>query len=64
MANAHPPPVPPANRPKHPGAAQNDPKAAKTLDKVTGHGETENLQQGRSGDIHQNTTHQGYQQDR
>jgi hypothetical protein len=54
------PPVPPANRsPKGPGAtpnvSTNDPKAPPR----------ENLaEQGRQGNIKQNTTNQGYQQDR
>jgi hypothetical protein len=54
------PPVPPANRsPKGPGA---DPKAPPS---DVEHGEAENLeQQGRHGNLKQNTTNQGYQQDR
>lgn len=59
MTHAHPPPVPPANQPKHGGQPQ-DPKAAKT----NAPGLDETPQEGRSGDIKQNTTHQGYQQDR
>jgi hypothetical protein len=54
------PPVPPDNRsPKGPGA---DP-AVKT--DTTRKEETRNLaEQGRQGNTKQNTTHQGYQQDR
>jgi hypothetical protein len=53
------PPIPPANRsPKGPGA---DPKV-NTEEQVP---ERENFdQQGRHGNIHQNTHNQGYQQDR
>ncbi|MDB5570445.1 MAG: hypothetical protein JWN93_1628 [Hyphomicrobiales bacterium] len=58
------PPVPPANRsPKGPGS---DPEAPvdtapdkKMADRQRNLGE-----QGRQGNIKQNTTHQGYQQDR
>jgi hypothetical protein len=55
-----PPPVPPANRsPKGPGGAPE-------VDTDTSRGpKRENLkQQGRQGNIAQNTTNQGYQQDR
>jgi hypothetical protein len=53
------PPVPPQNRsPKGPGADPN----VSTADQVP---ERENYeQQGRHGNINQNTHHQGYQQDR
>jgi hypothetical protein len=54
-----PPPVPPANRsPKGPGA---DPKVS-TEDSTPARENFE--QQGRHGNIHQNTHNQGYQQDR
>ena len=55
------PPVPPANRsPKGPGAA---PEAAK--DTSQHNAVPENLaEQDRQGNIKQNTTNQGYQQDR
>ena len=55
------PPVPPANRSrKGPGDANAPPKDS-TPDKQA----SQNLdQQGRHGNIKQNTTHQGYQQDR
>jgi len=59
MTHAHLPPVPQANQPKHGGPTQ-DPKGSKataeTIDRSP--------QQGKSGDLKQNTTHQGYQQDR
>lgn len=60
----HLPPIPPQNRsPKGPGDnAHLDPEAnAKNFE----HGRGSNLaQQGRQGNAKQNTTHQGYQQDR
>jgi hypothetical protein len=54
------PPVPPASRsPKGPGA---DPRAKPPEGEAPGR---ENLsEQGRQGNIHQNTTNQGHQQDR
>jgi len=54
------PPVPPANRsPKGPGA-DPDPKPSDGVAPPR-----ENLsEQGRQGNIHQNTTNQGHQQDR
>jgi hypothetical protein len=66
MSN-RPPPVPPANRSnKGPGAPGTDQEATAEEAKVTGHDERmRNLeQQGRHGNIKQNTTNQGYQQDR
>lgn len=54
------PPVPPANRsPKGPGSSPSAPKdtTIETTDPNT-------REQDRFGDIKQNTTHQGYQQDR
>jgi len=62
--SAHPPPVPPANRSpqggedKKPGASEADPR---TLHENQPHNTEE---QGRQGNIHQNTTHSGHQQDR
>jgi hypothetical protein len=59
MTHAHLPPVPPANQPKHGGPTQDSKQPnikAETVDR--------DVKQGRSGDIKQNTTHQGYQQDR
>ncbi|HEX2215394.1 MAG TPA: hypothetical protein VHG27_01650 [Xanthobacteraceae bacterium] len=55
------PPVPPANRSrKGPGAAPEPPK-----DDAPGKTTPQNLEeQGRQGNIHQNTHNQGYQQDR
>jgi hypothetical protein len=60
MAN-RPPPVPPANRsPKGPGGAPKVP-----TDTSKHKPERDNLrEQGRQGNISQNTTNQGYQQDR
>ncbi|HEY8576643.1 MAG TPA: hypothetical protein VIL88_09925 [Devosia sp.] len=60
----HLPPIPPQNRStKGPGdTASLDPNAANT---GAVHGGERNLaQQGRQGNSKQNTTHQGYQQDR
>jgi len=62
MSKAHMPPVPPDNRPKVPGAGRESP-----ADKAEQHARPDNEEprnQGRSGDIEQNTHHQGYQQDR
>ena len=58
---AKPPPVPPASRsPKGPGGAPKTPR-----DTSQHKPERENLkEQGRQGNIAQNTTNQGYQQDR
>jgi hypothetical protein len=55
-----PPPVPPANRsPKGPGDAKEAPTKSGLKP------ERKNLEeQGRQGNIAQNTTNQGYQQDR
>jgi hypothetical protein len=60
MTHAHLPPVPPANQPKRPGAQGAAPQDSRKPD--TQHDKAP--QQGRSGNIQQNTTHQGYQQDR
>jgi hypothetical protein len=62
MSN-HPPPVPPAGRSdKGPGAA---PEGNATADTPTVDSTPSNLkEQNRQGNIKQNTTHQGYQQDR
>ena len=60
----HLPPIPPQNRsPKGPGdKAHLDPNADA---RGGGQGGEHNLaQQGRQGNTKQNTTHQGYQQDR
>ncbi len=59
--SSRPPPVPPANRsPKGPGS---DPEAGKGAIKDVQ--PRDNLaEQGRQGNVHQNTTNQGYQQDR
>lgn len=61
MRHSHMPPVPPANRsPKGPGDAPQ----VKT-DTSRHKGPPENLsEQGRQGNIKQNTSNQGYQQDR
>jgi hypothetical protein len=59
---SRPPPVPPANRsPKGPGDQTEPPASSEEgADQAP-----ENLkEQGRQGNIKQNTTHQGYQQDR
>lgn len=60
----HLPPIPPENRsPKGPGDnGALDPQSGNTGSQ---HGGERNLaQQGRQGNSKQNTTHQGYQQDR
>jgi hypothetical protein len=58
---AHTPPVPPANRTtKGPGQPAADPKADPKPPKAPENTE----EQGRQGNIHQNTTHPGQQQDR
>jgi hypothetical protein len=58
-----PPPVPPANRsPDDPGS---NPDAKSEVKNERKPPERENLaEQGRQGNIKQNTTNQGYQQDR
>jgi hypothetical protein len=60
MAKAHLPPVPPANQAKRPGADHVDAKDARNPQTER----DEAPQQGRSGNLKQNTTHQGFQQDR
>ncbi len=63
MSKSQQPPVPPAGRSdKGPGAAPND---KGDLAAAEHHPEKRNLaEQGRQGNIKQNTTHQGHQQDR
>ena len=58
---SRPPPVPPTNRSnKGPGDSPNVPK-----DTAPGRQTSQNLaEQDRQGNIKQNTTHKGYQQDR
>lgn len=60
MSKAHLPPVPPANQARRPGADHGAAKDARN----PRNGREEAPQQGRSGTIQQNTTHQGFQQDR
>ncbi len=60
----HLPPVPPENRSTK-GPGDDSPLDPKASDRNTPHGGQRNLaQQGRQGNSKQNTTHQGYQQDR
>jgi hypothetical protein len=61
MSRSHMPPVPPANRsPKGPGGAEGA-----QSDKVDNRHVPENVdKQARQGAVKQNTTNQGYQQDR
>ncbi|MFC0409608.1 hypothetical protein [Roseomonas elaeocarpi] len=63
MANAHLPPVPPANQNPHGGANAGQggvsPQEAKANPT-----QRDTTQQGQQGNTKQNTTHQGYQQDR
>jgi hypothetical protein len=57
-----PPPVPPDNQ-SHKGAG--DPKSGNAHEVRKGRGHVENpREQGQQGNTAQNTTHQGYQQDR
>jgi hypothetical protein len=59
-----PPPVPPENRsPKGPGADPAVGKAAKDDAKRAAEPKNQH-QQGQTANTEQNTTHQGYQQDR
>ncbi|MFC3123480.1 hypothetical protein ACFOD4_00280 [Pseudoroseomonas globiformis] len=62
MSKAHMPPVPPANRAATPGADRNTPPAKEAQGSGKQVDETPN--QGQSGTIKQNTTHQGLQHDR
>lgn len=61
MSHTRMPPVPPANRsPKGPGGTKSTP-----TDTPDRSGPRDNLaEQGRQGDVNQNTHNQGYQQDR
>jgi hypothetical protein len=54
------PPVPPASRKPH----ESDTDAARKGGKAAPKGGPNFDQQGQQGNSHQNTTHQGYQQDR
>ena len=57
---AHKPPVPPAERSYRPGSQRSE-----QHDQAAPNPIPENLrEQGRQGNIHQNTHNQGYQQDR
>ncbi|MFN3891230.1 MAG: hypothetical protein ACK4MV_12590 [Beijerinckiaceae bacterium] len=56
------PPVPPGNR--SPKGAHNTPKAERGPDPKFAERARNLEQQGRQGDIRQNTTHQGQRQDR
>ena len=66
MSKAHLPPVPPANRsPKGPGGdAWEDPAADQNAEAQGGGRGGNTGEQGRAGNIKQNTSHQGHQQDR
>ena len=65
-SKAHLPPVPPANRSPHGPGAQSPEgdMGAQTAEAVKSSRDRNLGEQGRQGDIKQNTTHQGYQQDR
>ncbi|SDC75655.1 hypothetical protein [Belnapia rosea] len=65
-SKAHLPPVPPANRTPHgPGGSSSEGDLSAQQAEATKSSRDRNLaEQGRQGDIKQNTTHQGYQQDR
>jgi hypothetical protein len=67
MSKAHMPPVPPANRSPMGGSA--NPKTSSDMSEQIGKDNKESRQrlleeQGRQGNIKQNTTNQGYTQDR
>jgi len=66
MSKAHLPPVPPANRTsKGPGAQSPEGDMASEVAERNKESRDRHLgEQGRQGNIKQNTTHQGYQQDR
>jgi hypothetical protein len=66
MTHSKMPPVPPANRSdKGPSELQERDAAKAAEDTSKPKGPPENLaEQGRQGNINQNTHHQGYQQDR
>jgi hypothetical protein len=62
MSKAHMPPVPPASRSPHAGAS-NKPKPGE--EQVSRNArERDTAEQGRQGNVNQNTHNQGYQQDR
>lgn len=65
-SKAQMPPVPPANRSPHgPGAQSPEGDMGAQQAEATKSSRDRNLgEQGRQGDIKQNTTNQGYQQDR
>ena len=60
MPHSHMPPNPPASRSKRPGGTQR-PEQDTSIRKTPPENPAE---QGRQGNINQNTHHQGYQQDR
>jgi hypothetical protein len=66
MSKAKLPPVPPANRAPMGGAdAKNEADIASGVAEAVKESKARNLeQQGRQGNIHQNITNQGHQQDR
>jgi hypothetical protein len=60
---AHPPPIPPDQRQPHKGEAAQTKSAGNQVQRDNR--DKRNLaEQGRQGNIKQNTTNQGYQQDR
>ncbi|HYZ62780.1 MAG TPA: hypothetical protein VE650_10035 [Acetobacteraceae bacterium] len=62
--SAHPPPVPPQNRsPKGPGEPADTPKGGRP-EAHAGKAPANPGEQGQQGNTKQNTTNQGYQQDR
>lgn len=63
MSNAHLPPVPPENRSPHGGSNAGKGEISSKEAKANAT-QRDPSQQGRQGNTHQNTTHQGYQQDR
>ncbi len=66
-SKAHLPPVPPANRAPMGGAGNAAPEGDMSAQVAEENKESKNrnlAEQGRQGNVKQNTTHQGYQQDR
>lgn len=66
MSKAHLPPVPPANRTtKGPGAQNQEGDLSAEIAEANKESKERHLgEQGRQGNIKQNTTNQGFQQDR
>jgi len=61
---AHPPPVPPDQRPKAGPASSGATDASIVKDARPGQHDRNPAEQGQAGNIKQNTTNKGFQQDR